>query len=178
MHQYLLGTEKNEKKDEHVVSKVFHQPQKRTKNNDDIPIIEVAKTDKNTVHDDILIGGHAIILHASISEGFRIQWLSLTTPHYLFTSFLKMQVNECFWTTKLNGICFRTLTFTTPSFGDLNYPISTTMHGATCGLSSPGQLNLGLCELATNLIHFLRPHFLWLGLHLSHPVGPSSTMLL
>ncbi|KAL6344325.1 hypothetical protein AAG906_037900 [Vitis piasezkii] len=50
-----------------------------------------------------------------------------TTPHYLFTSLLKMQMSVRFWTTKLYNICYRTLKLTMPSFGDSNHLVSTTM---------------------------------------------------
>lgn len=64
MHQYPLSTEKDEREDEHVVSNVFYQSQERTENNDDTPVLEIVKTDKNIVHDVILVGSHASILHA------------------------------------------------------------------------------------------------------------------
>ncbi|KAI3684071.1 hypothetical protein L2E82_49973 [Cichorium intybus] len=40
----------------------------------------------------------------------------------------------------LYDICFRTLKLTTPSFGDLNHPISATMSGVSCCLRFLGQL--------------------------------------
>jgi len=41
----------------------------------------------------------------------------------------------------LYDICLRTLNITSPSFGDLNHLISTTMSGVTCCVRFPGQLN-------------------------------------
>lgn len=73
------------------MSKVFHRAQKRIEDNDDIPVVEVAKMDKNVVHDDILVGRYVVILHASISKAVRIQWLSFMTSYYLFTIFIKVQ---------------------------------------------------------------------------------------
>eukprot|EP00897_Mesotaenium_endlicherianum_P006971 jgi/Mesen1/6301/ME000325S05448 len=63
----------------------------------------------------------------------------------------------------LYDICFRTLKLTTPSFGDLNHLISTTMSGVTCCLRFPGQLNSDLRKLAVNLIPFPRLHFFMVG---------------
>ncbi|XP_047150908.1 SUPPRESSOR OF GAMMA RESPONSE 1-like isoform X2 [Vigna umbellata] len=40
MHQYHLGTEKNEKEGEYVVSKIFYQQQKQTEKNEDNPMVE------------------------------------------------------------------------------------------------------------------------------------------
>ncbi|GMG99978.1 hypothetical protein Nepgr_001818 [Nepenthes gracilis] len=63
----------------------------------------------------------------------------------------------------LYDICFRTLKLTTPSFGDLNHLISSTMSGVTCCLRFPGQLNSDLRKLAVNLIPFPRLHFFMVG---------------
>lgn len=63
----------------------------------------------------------------------------------------------------LYDICFRTLKLSTPSFGDLNHLISTTMSGVTCCLRFPGQLNSDLRKLAVNLIPFPRLHFFMVG---------------
>ncbi|XP_014490986.1 SUPPRESSOR OF GAMMA RESPONSE 1 isoform X2 [Vigna radiata var. radiata] len=40
MHQYHLGTEKNEKEGEYVVSKIFYQQQKQTEKNEDNAMVE------------------------------------------------------------------------------------------------------------------------------------------
>ncbi|KAI3745914.1 hypothetical protein L6452_08326 [Arctium lappa] len=50
-----------------------------------------------------------------------------------------------------------------PSFGDLNHLISTTMSGVTCCLRFPGQLNSDLRKLAVNLVPFPRLHFFMVG---------------
>ncbi|XVE69179.1 hypothetical protein DITRI_Ditri09bG0130300 [Diplodiscus trichospermus] len=63
----------------------------------------------------------------------------------------------------LYDICFPTLKFTTPSFGDLNHLISATMSGVTCCLRFPGQLNSDLRKVVVNLIPFLRLHFFMVG---------------
>jgi len=41
----------------------------------------------------------------------------------------------------LYDICFRTLKLTNPTYGDLNYLVSSVMSGITCCLRFPGQLN-------------------------------------
>ena len=38
----------------------------------------------------------------------------------------------------LYDICFRTLKLTTPTYGDLNHLVSTSMCGITCSLRFPG----------------------------------------
>ena len=63
----------------------------------------------------------------------------------------------------LYDICFRTLKLTSPTFGDLNHLISTSMAGITCSLRFPGQLNGDLRKLATNLVPFPRLHFYMTG---------------
>ncbi|RVW88438.1 Tubulin beta-1 chain [Vitis vinifera] len=88
----------------------------------------------------------------------RVPW---TTPHYLFTSLLKMQMSVRFWTTKLYNICYRTLKLTMPNFGDSNHLVSTTMSGVTCCLYFPSQLDSYLRKLAVNLIPFTRLHFFY-----------------
>ena len=90
----------------------------------------------------------------------RVPW---TTPHYLFTSLLKMQMSVRFWTTKLYNICYRTLKLTMPNFGDSNHLVSTTMSGVTCCLYFPSQLDSYLRKLAVNLIPFTRLHFFMVG---------------
>jgi len=63
----------------------------------------------------------------------------------------------------LYDICFRSLKLTAPTYGDLNYLVSTTMSGITSSLRFPGQLNSDLRKLAVNLIPFPRLHFLLIG---------------
>ncbi|KAL1426088.1 hypothetical protein MTO96_018562 [Rhipicephalus appendiculatus] len=48
----------------------------------------------------------------------------------------------------LYDICFRTLKLTTPTYGDLNHLVSSTMSGVTTCLRFPGQLNADLRKLA------------------------------
>jgi tubulin beta len=59
----------------------------------------------------------------------------------------------------LDGVCFRTLKLTTPTYGDLNHLVSMVMSGATCALRFPGQLNADLRKFAVNLVPFPRLHF-------------------
>jgi len=59
----------------------------------------------------------------------------------------------------LYDICFRTLKLNTPTYGDLNHLISTTMSGVTTCLRFPGQLNADLRKLAVNMVPFPRLHF-------------------
>ena len=63
----------------------------------------------------------------------------------------------------LYDICFRSLKLTAPTYGDLNYLVSTAMSGITSSLRFPGQLNSDLRKLAVNLIPFPRLHFLLTG---------------
>jgi hypothetical protein len=56
----------------------------------------------------------------------------------------------------LYDICFRTLKLNTPTYGDLNHLISTTMSGVTTCLRFPGQLNADLRKLAVNMVPFPR----------------------
>ncbi|KAL1478709.1 hypothetical protein MTO96_034903 [Rhipicephalus appendiculatus] len=59
----------------------------------------------------------------------------------------------------LYDICFRTLKLTTPTYGDLNHLVSSTMSGVTTCLRFPGQLNADLRKLAVNMVPFPRLHF-------------------
>ncbi|XP_021372131.1 tubulin beta chain-like [Mizuhopecten yessoensis] len=59
----------------------------------------------------------------------------------------------------LYDICFRTLKLSTPTYGDLNHLVSTTMSGVTTCLRFPGQLNADLRKLAVNMVPFPRLHF-------------------
>ncbi|XP_060082589.1 tubulin beta-2 chain-like [Ylistrum balloti] len=60
----------------------------------------------------------------------------------------------------LFDICYRTLKFTAPSYGDLNHLVSNVMSGVTSSMRFPGQLNSDLRKLAVNMIPFPRLHFL------------------
>src|SRR5579871_1687854 len=59
----------------------------------------------------------------------------------------------------LYDICFRTLKMNSPTYGDLNHLVSTTMSGVTTCLRFPGQLNADLRKLAVNMVPFPRLHF-------------------
>lgn len=59
----------------------------------------------------------------------------------------------------LYDICFRTLKLKTPTYGDLNHLVSSTMSGVTTCLRFPGQLNADLRKLAVNMVPFPRLHF-------------------
>ena len=59
----------------------------------------------------------------------------------------------------LYDICFRTLKLPTPTYGDLNHLVSSTMAGVTTCLRFPGQLNSDLRKLAVNMVPFPRLHF-------------------
>lgn len=59
--QYLLGTREDEREGAYVVFTILYQPWTLAENNDDILIIEIAKTNKNVVHDVIHVGGSAIV---------------------------------------------------------------------------------------------------------------------
>jgi tubulin beta len=59
----------------------------------------------------------------------------------------------------LYDICFRTLKLPTPTYGDLNHLVSSTMCGVTTCLRFPGQLNADLRKLAVNMVPFPRLHF-------------------
>uniref|UniRef100_A0A0D9RX11 Tubulin beta chain n=1 Tax=Chlorocebus sabaeus TaxID=60711 RepID=A0A0D9RX11_CHLSB len=59
----------------------------------------------------------------------------------------------------LYDICSRTLKLPTPTYGDLNHLVSTTMSGVTTCLRFPGQLNADLRKLAVNMVPFPRLHF-------------------
>ncbi|KAH8892576.1 beta tubulin [Thozetella sp. PMI_491] len=63
----------------------------------------------------------------------------------------------------LIDICRRTLKLPSPSYGDLNYLVSTVMSGVTTGLRFPGQLNSDLRKMAVNMIPFPRLHFFTVG---------------
>ncbi|XP_035662399.1 uncharacterized protein LOC118406454 [Branchiostoma floridae] len=63
----------------------------------------------------------------------------------------------------LYDICFRTLKLTTPTYGDLNHLVSSTMSGVTTCLRFPGQLNADLRKLAVNMVPFPRLHFFMTG---------------
>ncbi|KAJ8337155.1 hypothetical protein SKAU_G00383750 [Synaphobranchus kaupii] len=52
----------------------------------------------------------------------------------------------------LYDICFRTLKLATPTYGDLNHLVSSTMSGVTTSLRFPGQLNADLRKLAVNMM--------------------------
>uniref|UniRef100_A0A2K6A3A1 Tubulin beta chain n=1 Tax=Mandrillus leucophaeus TaxID=9568 RepID=A0A2K6A3A1_MANLE len=54
----------------------------------------------------------------------------------------------------LYHICSRTLKLPTPTCGDLNHLVSTTMSGVTMCLRFPGQLNADLRKLAVNMVPF------------------------
>ncbi|EEB09867.1 tubulin beta chain, putative [Pediculus humanus corporis] len=58
----------------------------------------------------------------------------------------------------LYDICYRTLKIT-PTYGDLNHLVSSTMSGVTTCLRFPGQLNADLRKLAVNMVPFPRLHF-------------------
>ncbi|VEL34994.1 unnamed protein product [Protopolystoma xenopodis] len=64
----------------------------------------------------------------------------------------------------LYDICSRTLKLSTPTYGDLNHLISTTMSGVTTCLRFPGQLNADLRKLAVNMVPFPRLHFFITGI--------------
>uniref|UniRef100_A0A8C9CFD9 Tubulin/FtsZ 2-layer sandwich domain-containing protein n=1 Tax=Phocoena sinus TaxID=42100 RepID=A0A8C9CFD9_PHOSS len=68
-------------------------------------------------------------------------------------------VTYCIDNEALYNIRFRTLTLTTPTYGDLNHLVSATMSGVTTCLRFPGQLNADLCKLAVNMVPFPRLHF-------------------
>ena len=59
----------------------------------------------------------------------------------------------------LYDICSRILKLDTPTYGDLNHLVSTTMSGITTCLRFPGQLNADLRKLAVNMVPFPRLHF-------------------
>ncbi|EEC14639.1 beta-tubulin, putative, partial [Ixodes scapularis] len=59
----------------------------------------------------------------------------------------------------LHDICLRTLRLPTPTYGDLNHLVSSTMSGVTTCLRFPGQLNADLRKLAVNMVPFPRLHF-------------------
>jgi tubulin beta len=59
----------------------------------------------------------------------------------------------------LYDICFRTLKLSTPTYGDLNHLVSTTMSGVTTCLRFPAQLNVDLRKLAVNIVPLPRLHF-------------------
>jgi tubulin beta len=63
----------------------------------------------------------------------------------------------------LYDICMRTLKLSNPSYGDLNYLVSTVMSGVTTCLRFPGQLNSDLRKLAVNMVPVPRLHFLLVG---------------
>ena len=63
----------------------------------------------------------------------------------------------------LYDICLRTLKLSTPTYGDLNHLVSSTMCGTTCSLRFPGQLNCDLRKLAVNMVPFPRLHFFSVG---------------
>ena len=63
----------------------------------------------------------------------------------------------------LYDIYFRTLQLTTPTYGDLNHPVSVAMSGVTFCLRFHGQLNCDLRNIAVNLIPRLRMHFFTTG---------------
>ena len=50
----------------------------------------------------------------------------------------------------LYDIFFRTLTLTTPAYGDLNYLVSAAMSGVTTCLRFPGQLNCDLRKIVVD----------------------------
>lgn len=52
----------------------------------------------------------------------------------------------------LYDICQRTLKLSSPSYGDLNYLVSTVMSGVSTSLRFPGQLNSDLRKLAVNMV--------------------------
>jgi tubulin beta len=59
----------------------------------------------------------------------------------------------------LYDICLRTLKLSTPTYGDLNHLVSSTMSGVTTCLRFPGQLNADLRKLSVNMVPFPRLHF-------------------
>jgi tubulin beta len=63
----------------------------------------------------------------------------------------------------LGDICKRTLKLDTPSYGDLNYLVSSVMSGVTTCFRFPGQLNSDLRKLAVNMVPFPRLHFFMVG---------------
>jgi len=66
---------------------------------------------------------------------FQTLWLNHTMQLFLFTSLLKMQTSVSRLTTKRSMTsCFRTLTLTTPTYGDLNHLIAAAVCGTTCCL--------------------------------------------
>ena len=52
----------------------------------------------------------------------------------------------------LYDICFRTQKLSTPTYGDLNHLVSTTMSGVTTCFRFPGQLNDDLQKMAINMV--------------------------
>jgi len=63
----------------------------------------------------------------------------------------------------LYEICFKTLKLANPSYGELNYLVSSVLSGITTCLRFPGQLNADLRKLAVNLVPFPRLHFFMVG---------------
>jgi tubulin beta len=63
----------------------------------------------------------------------------------------------------LYDICSKTLKVATPTYGDLNFLISSGMAGTTAAFRFPGQLNSDLRKLGVNLVPFPRLHFFSLG---------------
>ncbi|XP_020786602.2 tubulin beta-6 chain-like [Boleophthalmus pectinirostris] len=64
----------------------------------------------------------------------------------------------------LYNICFRTLKFTTPTYGDLNHLVSAVMSDVTATLRFLGQLNADLRKLAVNMVPFPHMHFFMPGI--------------
>uniref|UniRef100_T1KFQ9 Tubulin beta chain n=1 Tax=Tetranychus urticae TaxID=32264 RepID=T1KFQ9_TETUR len=88
---------------------------------------------------------------------------TVVEPYNATLSFHQLVENTdetfCIDNEALYDICFRTLKLTTPTYGDLNHLVSTTMSGVTTCLRFPGQLNADLRKLAVNMVPFPRLHF-------------------
>ena len=63
----------------------------------------------------------------------------------------------------LYRMCLHNLNIKNPKYEDINHIVPSVMSGITSSMRFPGQLNTNLRKIATNLIPFLRIHFLLLG---------------
>ncbi|XP_077971662.1 tubulin beta-4 chain-like [Styela clava] len=105
---------------------------------------------------DRMVVSYSVVPSPKVSDAVVEPYNATLSIHQLLES---TDETYCIDNEALYDICFRTLKLTTPTYGDLNHLVSTTMSGVTTCLRFPGQLNSDLRKLAVNMVPFPRLHF-------------------
>lgn len=116
---------------------------------------------------DFIINTFIVVPSPHVSDTVVGLYITTQSVHQLVKN---TDDTNCIDNEALYDICFRPLTMTRPTHGDLNHLLSVTMSGVTTCLNFHAQLNTDLHKLPVNMVllrclHFFMPCFSCLTSH-------------